>query len=267
MELRVLNHGIVKLIDHMGDDKRVVDSARVSYGDGTKKTRSDSNLIDYLLRNEHTSPFEQVNFTFYLKMPIFVARQHVRHRTGRINEISGRYSEMKDDFFIPDSYRIQSVDNKQASEFDNSIDPNPMKQSFGEEQLIVYNNYINNLNGGMARELARINLPISIYTEMYWNIDLHNLMHYLKLRMHEHAQYEIRVYAEAMYELCKEICPITFESFENHVLNSIKFSGREWKYVEEFFIKRNDDFKTYLSDGELKIVRNKLMKKMRIKKK
>lgn len=230
-EIRVLDKGFVRLVDYLGGDARIVQSARVSYGAGTKTVREDRGLIHYLMRNEHTSPFEQVILTFHCKMPIFVARQWVRHRTARLNEISGRYSVMQDEFYVPEpeQMRLQSEVNKQG----RSDDPIPpevaaeMIARIADDQRALYKRYEEILAQGVARELARINLPLSLYTEWYWQIDLHNLFHFLRLRMDEHAQYEIRKYAEAMATCAKAVAPMAYEAFEEHILNSVRFSRTE----------------------------------------
>lgn len=230
-EIPVLDHGFVRLVDYMGGDDRIVQSARVSYGAGTKSFRQDRALIHYLLRNAHTSPFEQVVLTFHTKMPIFVARQWVRHRTARLNEISGRYSEMRDEFYLPepDQVRPQSASNRQgrAEEALPLDEANAVIEAMRSEQQAVYANYRAMLDRGVARELARANLPLSLYTEWYWQIDLHNLLHFLRLRMDPHAQYEIRVYAEAMAVAAKAVAPIAYEAFEEHTLGAVRLSRAE----------------------------------------
>ena len=230
-EYPVLDKGFVRLVDYFGGDQRIVQSARVSYGEGTKSVSQDGALIDYLLRHQHTSPFEQVVMTFHVKMPIFVARQWVRHRTGRMNEVSGRYSIMKEEFYVPEAEKVapQSKDNKQgrASEAFDSETANKIINQLEEGQKSSYENYSELLDAGLAREIARINLPLSLYTEFYWEMDLHNLFHFLKLRLDSHAQYEIRVYAEVMLEMCKKVAPMATESFINHQNNGVNFSGEE----------------------------------------
>lgn len=230
-EIKVLDKGFVRLVDYMGGDQRIVQAARVSYGGGTKSYRQDRGLIHYLMRNSHTSPFEQVQLTFHTKMPIFVARQWVRHRTARLNEISGRYSVMRDEFYIPDpeNIRPQSESNRQGRSEDRFTDEEEQEiiGRWAEEQRMVYGNYEGLLAKNVARELARNNLPLSLYTEWYWQIDLHNLFHFLRLRMDAHAQYEIRVYAEAMARCAKAVCPIAYEAFEEHVLGAVTFSRIE----------------------------------------
>ena len=230
-EIKVLDKGFVRLVDYMGGDQRIVQAARVSYGSGTKSYRQDRGLIHYLIKNWHTSPFEQVQLTFHTKMPIFVARQWVRHRTARLNEISGRYSVMKDEFYVPnpENIRPQSEDNKQgrSEERFTSDQEQEIIRLFADEQKSIYANYENLLALNVARELARNNLPLSLYTEWYWQIDLHNLFHFLRLRMDPHAQYEIRVYAEAMAQCAKAVAPLAYEAFEEHILGSVNFSRAE----------------------------------------
>jgi thymidylate synthase (FAD) len=231
-EFPVLNKGFVRLVDYMGGDERVVQSARVSYGSGTKSYREDAGLIDYLLRNEHTSPFEQVILTFHVKLPIFVARQWVRHRTARLNEISGRYSIMKDDFYVPapDDVAAQSADNKQG----RSADPLPpeaaeaVRAALEGGQKRSYAEYSGLVDQGIARELARVNLPLSLYTEWYWQIDLHNLFRFLALRLDPHAQKEIRVYAEVLLDIAGAVAPACCESFRRHLLGGVRFSAEEF---------------------------------------
>jgi thymidylate synthase (FAD) len=220
-EFKVLDHGFVRLVDYLGGDKRIVQAARVSYGEGTKTVRKDRGLINYLMRNRHTSPFEQVILTFHVKLPIFVARQWIRHRTARLNEISGRYSVMKDEFYLPepDAVRKQSKRNKQGRDAEL---PRDVQERFirliQQEQASLYESYSAAIEEDVARELARINLPLSLYTEWYWQIDLHNLFHFLNLRLDEHAQYEIRQYGEVMAMMVRKVAPMAYEAFENHVL-------------------------------------------------
>lgn len=229
VEIPVLDKGFVRLVDYMGSDQRIVQAARVSYGEGTKSFRQDKGLINYLLRNEHTSPFEQVILTFHTKMPIFVARQWVRHRTARLNEISGRYSIMKDEFYLPDEAQMrgQSDDNKQARSEEVVDGAASMIAEMADDQKLVYAHYESMIEKGLAREIARNNLPLSLYTEWYWQCDLHNLFHFLALRMDSHAQYEIRVYAEAMAKCAKAVAPMAYEAFEEHKLHAVKFSRSE----------------------------------------
>jgi len=227
----VLDKGFIRLVDYMGGDQRIVQAARVSYGEGTKTVREDSGLIDYLLRNDHTSPFEQVVFTFHAKMPVFVARQWVRHRMARLNEISGRYSVMSDEFYVPapEDVAEQSTDNKQGrmAEPMDSVRAERVRETIEEAHQQAFAGYKNLLDEGTARELARVVLPLSMYTEWYWQIDLHNLFRFLKLRMDPHAQKEIRVYASVMKDLASKVCPLAFESFNRHLWGGVKFSNAE----------------------------------------
>ncbi|MDR2052519.1 MAG: FAD-dependent thymidylate synthase [Treponema sp.] len=230
-EYPVLDRGFVRLVDYMGSDDRIVQAARVSYGAGTRTVREDAGLIDYLLRHNHTSPFEQVVLTFHMKLPIFVARQMVRHRTASLNEISGRYSVMKDDFYIPadGDLALQSTDNKQGRSAE-ALDPAQAAETraaMDAGQKRAYAEYSALIEKGIARELARINLPLSLYTEWYWEIDLHNLFHFLELRLDPHAQLEIRRYAGVMYDIAHKVAPLSCESFERHRLGSVTFSGDE----------------------------------------
>jgi thymidylate synthase (FAD) len=227
----VLDKGFVRLVDYMGGDARIVQTARVSYGEGTKTIRQDAGLIDYLLRHEHTSPFEHVIFEFHCKMPIFVARQWIRHRTARLNEISGRYSVMKDEFYLPprEHISLQSVDNKQGRE--SEAVPVELQDKVLEllksDQSASFANYEEILSDNIARELARINLPLSMYTEWYWQMDLKNMLHFLKLRMDSHAQWEIQEYARAIATVVKAVCPMAYDSFDRHILRGAKFSADE----------------------------------------
>lgn len=244
-EFKVLDKGFVRLVDYYGSDKRVVQAARVSYGEGTKTVREDEQLIDYLLKNDHTSPFEQVVFTFHCKMPVFVARQWIRHRTARVNEISGRYSIMKNEYYLPDLNKIQyqNVYNKQGRSGDfvpEEVKVEALKalETSYNESLKSYNKLLD-LN--IAKELSRICLPLSLYTEWYWQIDLKNLLHFLKLRMDAHAQYEIRVYANAISEFVKIVCPYTWKAFNKHVFGSIKFNAEELNLIKDIFTKKDVD--------------------------
>jgi thymidylate synthase (FAD) len=213
----------------------IAQAARVSYGEGTKTHRENKGLIDYLLRNEHTSPFEQVNFTFHLKMPIFVARQWIRHRTARVNEISGRYSVMKDEFYVPEGTHIsaQSTSNKQGRE----KEPVPVemqtrtRDALETDQQMLYEHYEQLLEDGIAREIARINLPLSLYTEFYWQMDLHNLFHFIRLRIHPHAQLEIRAYARVIFQIAQKVCPFACASFSEHVAGGVRFSESELREI------------------------------------
>ena len=263
-EYSVLNHGFVRLVDYMGSDSAIVQAARVSYGKGTKKINEDKGLIKYLMRNNHTSPFEMVELKFNCKMPIFVARQWVRHRSASINEISGRYSEMKDEFYIPESKEVnyQSKDNKQGRS-DETFSVEEIKRiltNFMREQQEDYKNYNKRVEQGMAKELARINLPLSLYTEWYWKIDLHNLFHFLELRMDKHAQFEIRKYANTIFDITKKVAPISCEAFEDYRLNSVRFSKQEISVIKEFLGEVNIENNFILSRGEKFELEEKLNK-------
>ena len=236
-ELPVLDHGFVALVDVMPRlipegktaDSAIVQAARVSYGEGTKKVNEDRGLVRYLLRHRHTTPFEMVEFKFHVAMPIFVARQWIRHRTANVNEYSARYSIMPDRFYRPtaESVRRQSTTNRQGG--DESIELGTAEEfiSLLEDSEKLYSRYLELTEQGVARELARAALPVSLYTEWYWKCDLHNLFHFLSLRMDPHAQHEIRVYADAMYELIKPIVPVSAEAFEQYRLNGMFLTSLE----------------------------------------
>lgn len=235
-EFKVLDKGFVRLVDYLGGDERIVQAARVSYGAGTKSWREDAGLIDYLLRHEHTSPFEQVVLTFHVKLPIFVARQWIRHRTARVNEVSGRYSIMKDEFYMPAPADLaaQSADNKQGRA-DEPMDAAAAERIIGrmkEGQQAAYGEYMELVGLGLAREIARVDLPLSLYTEWYWQIDLHNLFRFLSLRLDPHAQKEIRMYARVMLDIARQVAPRAVESFERNMLSSVRFSGREMEELK-----------------------------------
>ena len=223
----MLKNGFVRLVDSMPAinlDAAIVQAARVSYAGGTTSSRSDRGLIRYLMRHWHTTPFEMVEFKFHIKMPIFIARQHMRHRTASVNELSGRYSEMPEEFFSPETYRVQSKTNKQSSEgtLELTLERNPDEVS--RDAFRVYRDL---LDSGCCRELARCHLPLSTFTEFYWKIDLHNLMHYLRLRMEAGAQEEIRVYANEIFNIVRDLAPLTMEAFVDFRLNAITLSGPE----------------------------------------
>jgi len=252
-EVKCLNKGFVRLIDYMGDDAAIVQAARVSYGKGTKSINEDRSLIRYLMRHKHTSPFEMVEFKFHIKLPIFIARQWIRHRTANVNEYSGRYSEMKNEFYIPEieQLRPQSALNKQgrADEMLKEDLAQDISRKLEQSQSASFTEYEEYLDAGLARELARINLPLSIYTEWYWKIDLHNLFHFLRLRLDSHAQYEFQIYGQAISEIIKQIVPLAYEAFEDYVLNAIVFSGIEKSIIAEFLEKIDYDDETLLSKG------------------
>ena len=227
-EIRVLEQGFVRLVDQMGDDSRVVQAARVSYGAGTKTQREDAALIDYLMRHQHTSPFEMVEFLFHVKTPIFVARQWFRHRTASVNEVSGRYSVMEEQMYMPTGLRAQSQSNRQRGE--GNLAPGDEDAGKGEIEMAYkesYEHYQDLIARGVAREQARLVLPLGIYTEFYWKQDLHNLFHFLKLRLAQEAQEEIRVYAEAIAQIVSERVPVCWQAFNEHILKAAILSDSE----------------------------------------
>jgi len=229
--------GFVRLVDVMGDDSSIVQAARVSYGAGTKKVHEDRGLIRYLIRHQHWTPVEMVEFKFHVKIPVFVARQWIRHRTANVNEVSARYTEMKDEMYLPPLQHIsaQSKDNKQGRELQSFPEDvaNDIQAIINESNERQYDVYQKLLELGVARELARTVLPVGHYTEWYWKIDLRNLMNFLALRLDPHAQWEIRVYAEAMAEIVKQVVPIAWEAFEDYILHSSHLSRYETEIVKE----------------------------------
>ncbi len=218
----------VELIDCMGSDESIVQAARVSYGAGTKTPSNDTALIRYLMRHKHTTPFEMVEFKFRIKCPIFIARQHMRHRTASINEISARYSVIADEYYTPSPFRKQSNQNKQGSSGAVDEDTNhdlTERYTIWCEQAFELYNYM--LDRGVSRELARCILPQSTMTHFYWKINLHNLLHYLKLRMDPHAQWEIQELARMMFVHVKEKVPIAAQAFEDYCMSAITLSKPE----------------------------------------
>lgn len=234
--IQVLDKGFVRLVDVMGDDMSIVRAARVSYGQESKGEKQDRGLINYLVRHQHTSPLEQVHFTFHERLPVFVARQKIRTRTANVNEISGRYVEMKEEYYTPDASRMlqQSTDNKQGSGGELIKLPEAVVDMMEGEQRAAHDTYKTYLDMGLAKEVARINLPLSLYTEWYWTIDLHNLLRFLYLRLDKHAQWEIQQYAQAAYDLVKDIVPWTIEAWEEHQLYGKRLSRTEWAFVRQF---------------------------------
>lgn len=239
--IKCLDHGFVYLVDYLGVDTSIVQAARVSYGKGTKKVSEDRGLIRYLMRHQHTTPFEMIELKFHAKMPIFVARQWVRHRTANINEYSGRYSVMSDEFYLPPQSEIrgQSQWNRQARGED-LLESGKAKRVL--ELLKLCNTttleaYQEMLDVGFARELARIGLAISNYTQWYWKIDIHNLFHFLKLRMDEHSQYEIRVYANAMARIVKDAFPFAWEAFNDYQVHGVPWSRLEMDILKKLKIR------------------------------
>ena len=238
--LAVLDQGFVRVVDYMGDDGAVVQAARVSYGRGTRKVSEDKGLIHYLMRHRHSTPFEMCEIKFHVKLPIFVARQWIRHRTANVNEYSARYSILDNEFYIPAPAQLaaQSASNRQGRgdvlEGEEAARVLDMMRADSRRQ---YDHYADMLNEseegeavdpgkrGLARELARMSLTLNFYTQWYWKIDLHNLMHFLSLRADPHAQYEIRVYADAMLEVMKRWVPLCHEAFVQHRLHAVTLSA------------------------------------------
>jgi thymidylate synthase (FAD) len=236
----VLDHGFVRVIDYMGDDAAVVQAARVSYGRGTRRVSEDAGLIRYLMRHRHSTPFEMCEIKYHVKLPIFVARQWIRHRTANVNEYSARYSILDREFYIPapEHLAAQSSVNRQGRgdvlEGDEAARVLDLLRTDAEQ---TYAHYVDMLNEapdgapadpsrqGLARELARMNLTLNTYTQWYWKIDLHNLLHFLALRVDAHAQYEIRVYAEAMLRSVQAWVPQCFAAFQDYRLGAVTFSG------------------------------------------
>ena len=234
--IKCLDKGFVRLVDAMGGDDAIVQAARVSYGKGTAKVSQDRGLIRYLMRHRHTTPFEMVEFKFHCKMPIFVARQWVRHRTANINEYSLRYSEARDEFYIPDPEHIQfqSSLNKQGrlGEVSESL-KTKVRDYFQDISNRSFEIYSELNDAGVARELARAILPVNLYTEWYWKNDLHNLLHFVGLRSDGHAQYEIRVFSDAMAESVKKVAPFAWEAYQDYVISGLRFSRIEQGLLEQ----------------------------------
>jgi thymidylate synthase (FAD) len=235
----VLDHGFVRVIDYMGDDNAVVQAARVSYGKGTKKVSEDKGLIHYLMRHRHSTPFEMCEIKFHVKLPIFVARQWIRHRTANVNEYSARYSILDREFYIPapEQLAAQSVANRQGrGDVLTGAEASRVLDILKQDSTSAYDHYAEMLNEseagetinaekqGLARELARMNLSLNFYTQWYWKIDLYNFMHFLSLRADPHAQYEIRVYADAMLDVLRKWVPLTADAFDQHRLHATMLS-------------------------------------------
>ena len=238
--LPVLDRGFVRVVDYMGDDGAVVQAARVSYGRGTRKVSEDRGLINYLMRHRHSTPFEMCEIKFHVKLPIFVARQWIRHRTANVNEYSARYSIMDNEFYIPATSQLatQSASNRQGRgdvlEGDEAARVLALLQADSQRQYDHYAELLNENDAGeavddkrrgLARELARMSLTLNFYTQWYWKVDLHNLMHFLSLRADPHAQHEIRVYAEAMLEVMHRWVPLCHEAFVQHRLHAVTLSA------------------------------------------
>jgi thymidylate synthase (FAD) len=235
--LPCLDHGFVRLVDYMGDDAAIVQAARVSYGAGTRAVSEDRALIRYLVRHRHTTPFEMCELKLHVKLPIFVARQWIRHRMASVNEISARYSILDREFYLPraEDLAVQSVNNKQGRGATLEADAAArVLDLLCRDAMQAYTTYETLLDDeGLARELARMNLPVNYYTQWYWKIDLHNLMHFLSLRMDAHAQYEIRVYGQAIAELVRAWVPVAYEAFEDYRLGGAHLSRQMLETVRK----------------------------------
>lgn len=255
----VLDHGFVRVIDYMGDDAAVVQAARVSYGRGTKHVSEDRGLINYLLRHSHTTPFEMAEIKFHVKLPIFVARQWIRHRMASVNEYSARYSVLDREFYIPAAGDLaaQSSSNRQGrGHLLREPEASDVLNLLRDDASRAYDNYLVMLNedehgnvfdstrDGLARELARMNLSLNFYTQWYWKVDLHNFMNFLHLRADPHAQYEIRAYAEVMLDILQRWVPLTFDAFKEHRLGAIKLSASAVKIVKALLAGEKPSFET-----------------------
>ena len=240
--IEVLDHGFIRVIDYMGDDSSIVQSARVSYGKGTKKISNDKGLIKYLMRHRHSTPFEMCEIKFHIKLPIFIARQWIRHRTANVNEYSARYSILDKEFYIPSAKNLASqsaVNNQGRGDALTDDEASNVIQILKKDAEQTYSNYefllnessegniIDESKSGIARELARMNLTLNTYTQWYWKIDLNNLLHFLALRADDHAQYEIRVYADAILNIVKKWVPLTYEAFEDYRIGGTELSAKE----------------------------------------
>jgi len=265
---KILDHGFVRVVDYMGNDNSIVQAARVSYGKGTKKLNQDKSLINYLISHRHSTPFEMNEIKFHVKLPIFVARQWIRHRTANVNEYSARYSILDREFYIPknEDLKPQSQSNNQGRSGDlSSAEIKSYSKIIRDNSRIGFENYSKLLNEdesgrmidgskkGLARELSRMTLPLNSYTQWYWKIDLHNFMHFLSLRFDTHAQYEIRVYAEVMMEILKKWVPLTYEAFVSNRLNSLTMSSHGIEYIKSL-IKKRKSIPKNISKRELETI-------------
>ena len=261
--LPVPSNGFVRLVDYMGSDQSIVQAARVSYGAGTKSVREDRGLIRYLMRHDHTTPFEMVVLKFHIKAPIFVIRQWIRYRTASVNEESARYSIMKEEFHEPawEDVGFQSKDNKQGRSSEEM--PQELVQRFldflKEDRQTAYAHYEEFLQNNVARELARIVLPLSLYSEFYWEMNLHNLLHFLRLRMDAHAQKEIRDFAQQVAKCAQAVAPLAWEAFEEYKVRGASFSATELSYLNRMIageglpVDAFDGSKSLLKEFEQKL--------------
>ena len=250
----VLDHGFVRVIDYMGDDTSIVQAARVSYGKGTKQVSTDSGLIKYLMRHWHSTPFEMCEIKYHIKLPIFIARQWIRHRTANVNEYSARYSILDKEFYLPNQENLaaQSKNNRQGrGEILTGDQAKEVLNLLKHDAERTYDNYETMLNerydgsvidekkSGLARELARMNLTLNTYTQWYWKTDLLNLMNFLRLRADSHAQYEIRAYADVMLETLKKWVPITFEAFMDYRVGGTEVSSKGKRVLKDLISGKN----------------------------
>lgn len=244
----VLDHGFIRVIDYMGDDSSIVQAARVSYGKGTKKVSTDEGLIRYLMRHRHSTPFEMCEIKYHIKLPIFIARQWIRHRTANVNEYSARYSILDKEFYVPAKEQLatQSSSNRQGrGDVLGGSQANEVLKILKDDATRTYSNYeimlnerfdgtvIDEKKDGLARELARMNLTLNTYTQWYWKTDLLNLLNFLFLRSDDHAQYEIRVYADKMLETVKKWVPITYEAFMDYRVGAAEISSKGIKVIKD----------------------------------
>ena len=278
--LPVLDHGFVRVIDYMGDDSSIVQSARVSYGKGTKKVSTDEGLIKYLMRHWHSTPFEMCEIKYHVKLPIFIARQWIRHRTANVNEYSARYSILDKEFYIPDKNQLsaQSTSNRQGrGDLISGEQADEVLKILKEDATRTYNNYEKMLNerydgttidenkAGLARELARMNLTLNSYTQWYWKTDLLNLLNFLFLRADSHAQYEIRVYAETMLETVKKWVPITHSAFLDYRVGAANISSKGLKLIRAMLKEKK--IINFEESGLSKREWNELMETLHLKEK
>ena len=239
----VLDHGFVRVIDYMGDDAAICQAARVSYGKGTKSVQNDEGLIRYLMRHWHSTPFEMCEIKLHVKLPVFVARQWIRHRTANVNEYSARYSILDREFYIPaeDALAAQSVVNNQGRGAALSgEEAERVLRYLRDDAARCYDHYEEMISDegqqGLARELARMNLPANIYTQWYWKVDLHNLLHFLRLRADSHAQYEIRVYAEEMCKIVSDWVPFAYSAFEDYRMGGATLSSKALSCIRRMLV-------------------------------
>ena len=232
-EIPVLDHGFIRVVDYMGNDAAIVQAARVSYGQGTKTARDDAGLIRYLMRHWHSTPFEMCEIKLHVKLPMFVARQWIRHRTANVNEYSARYSILDREFYIPQPEHLAAqsrMNNQGRGAVLEGAEAARVLETLRDDAGTAYDHYEAMLSQenqqGLARELARMNLPANVYTQWYWKVDLHNLFHFLRLRADPHAQYEIRAYAAALCDVARDWVPAAWAAFEDYRLNAVQFSGK-----------------------------------------